>query len=132
MCSHYIPTLVLHFTEIPVPYVTVILWNYVFFGGPWCSVRQWRFQTSCWFLLRGSIIFGLLDPWRWDEQDVPKRRCDTTVEHRITAQTNEDRVHIAAEVCHHVLFRYQNGWRCMTPCCMWCRAQYLIQWKLCL
>jgi hypothetical protein len=25
MCSHYIPTLVLHFTEISVPYIAVIL-----------------------------------------------------------------------------------------------------------
>jgi len=44
--------------------------------GLLCSVRQWRFETSCWFLLHGSTIFGLFDPWRWDEQYVPKRRFD--------------------------------------------------------
>ena len=38
---------------------------------------------------KGSLLFGQLDPWRWDRYVVPKRRYQTAL-HCVTTQNTED------------------------------------------
>ena len=78
-----------------------------------CNLEFWWGQVcGCQFLL--NTIFcknknvayrlGLLGPWRWDRQVVPKRRKLTTYQRRATSLKSEDLIHNAAEAWNY-------GWR---------------------
>jgi hypothetical protein len=48
--------------------------------------------------LKKSLAFlGLLDPWRWDREVVPKRRYRTTTVRCVISQESADLIYIAAE-----------------------------------
>jgi hypothetical protein len=50
---------------------------------------------------RSHFLLGLLDPWRWDQCVVPKRRYRTTTQSCVISQKSADLIYMAAEAWNH-------------------------------